>query len=224
MTPAGVSYLCESLLKKSPLCVGRSPDRVAPEGHGAQGEGPFQSPRNLGTWGMCWERHPGPLEAVGWRRVRAWGARRPARAGPGAARGARRGSRSQAQPRPSAFGSPRGRRAPRPGAPVALRSRKGKPTRLSAEPRHRRWPCWSSRLPLESTNGARRGAEDPGRGTSWPHGSIHTQLLPPPFSSGVPGPWRNWGKEAGAGRAGMPVSGCQDSLLGRLCGPQTQFA
>lgn len=75
----------------------------------------------LGTWA--------PGECVGsvtqglWR---PWGG---GESGPGAQGG--RGSRSQAQPRPSAFGSPRGRRAPRPGAPVAPRSGKGKPTRLS---------------------------------------------------------------------------------------------
>ena len=51
----GLLPLCESLLKKSPLCVGCSPDWVAPEGHGAQGEGPFQSPGHLGTWTpRCW--------------------------------------------------------------------------------------------------------------------------------------------------------------------------
>lgn len=75
----------------------------------------------LGTWA--------PGECVGsvtrglWR---PWGG---GESGPGARGG--RGSLSQAQPRPSAFGSPRGRWAPRPGASVAPRSGKGKQTRLS---------------------------------------------------------------------------------------------
>lgn len=55
------------------------------------------------------------------------------------------------------------------------------------------------------------------RGASRLHVSIRSPLLPPPLSSGGPGPFRKRGKEVGAGRAGLQV--CRDSLLRRLCGP-----
>ncbi|KAJ8785912.1 hypothetical protein J1605_006872 [Eschrichtius robustus] len=54
-------------------------------------------------------------------------------------------------------------------------------------------------------------------GPSWLHVSIRSPPLPPPLSSGGPGPFRKRGKEVGAGRAGLQV--CRDSLLRRLCGP-----
>lgn len=141
--------------------MGRSPERVA---HGGRGEGPFHFPGNVATWGLL-EELSRPVEAAEWRRVRPWAeeagsagsAWRPAACGVGVGEALR--SEPGSAP---ACSSPRGFGAQWPGASVAPRSGKDRTPGLSAEPRRRRLPCWSSRHPTRLPPSRRDCAGRPG--------------------------------------------------------------